>query len=140
MKKHNIIYYYALLVLMLVFVIYTVTKFPYTYITMEGDDFWVLTKDYWQLKLAMLPAFTNWFADFLMQFFPEIMDYHFTANVEKDFDKIAEGKTDWRKVIRHFYRDFEPMVEKTMNDKQIEAVMAKLQKNLETQLNAKVRQ
>ena len=55
--------------------------------------------------------------DFLMQFFPEIMDYHFTANVEKDFDKIAEGKTDWRKVIRHFYRDFEPMVEKTMNDK-----------------------
>ena len=69
MKKHNIIYYYALLVLMLVFVIYTITKFPYTYITMEGDDFWVLTKDYWQLKLAMLPAFTNWFADFLMQFY-----------------------------------------------------------------------
>ena len=69
MKKHNIIYYYALLVLMLVFVIYTVTKFPYTYITMEGDDFWVLTKDYWQLKLAMLPAFTNWIADFLMQFY-----------------------------------------------------------------------
>jgi hypothetical protein len=54
---------------MLVFVIYTVTKFPYTYITMEGDDFWVLTKDYWQLKLAILPAFTNWFADFLMQFY-----------------------------------------------------------------------
>ncbi len=69
MKKHNIIYFYALLVLMLVFVIYTVTKFPYTYITMEGDDFWVLTKDYWQLKLAILPAFTNWFADFLMQFY-----------------------------------------------------------------------
>ena len=55
--------------------------------------------------------------DFLMQFFPEIMDYHFTANVEKDFDKVAEGKTDWRKVIKHFYRDFEPMVEKTMSDK-----------------------
>ena len=55
--------------------------------------------------------------DFLMQFFPEIMDYHFTANVEKDFDKVAEGKTDWKKVIKHFYRDFEPMVEKTMSDK-----------------------
>ena len=55
--------------------------------------------------------------DFLMQFFPEIMDYHFTANVEKDFDKVAEGKTDWKKVIKHFYRDFKPMVEKTMSDK-----------------------
>ncbi len=55
--------------------------------------------------------------DFLMQFFPEIMDYHFTANVEKDFDKVAEGKADWKKVIKDFYGDFEPLVEKTMNDK-----------------------
>lgn len=36
---------------------------------MEGDDFWVLTKDFWHLKLAMLPAFTNWLADFMMQFY-----------------------------------------------------------------------
>ena len=55
--------------------------------------------------------------DFLMQFFPEIMDYNFTANVEKDFDKVAEGKADWRKVIKQFYVDFEPMVEKTITDK-----------------------
>ena len=55
--------------------------------------------------------------DFLMQFFPEIMDYNFTANVEKDFDEVAEGKTDWKKVIKDFYTDFEPLVEKTMNDK-----------------------
>ena len=55
--------------------------------------------------------------DFLMQFFPEIMDYNFTANVEKDFDEVAEGKTDWKKVIKDFYSDFEPLVEKTMNDK-----------------------
>ena len=55
--------------------------------------------------------------DFLMQFFPEIMDYNFTANVEKDFDEVAEGKTDWKKVIKDFYNDFEPLVEKTMNDK-----------------------
>ena len=55
--------------------------------------------------------------DFLMQFFPEIMDYHFTANVEKDFDKVAEGKADWKKVIKDFYGDFEPLVEKTINDK-----------------------
>ena len=55
--------------------------------------------------------------DFLMQFFPEIMDYNFTANVEKDFDEVAEGKIDWKKVIKHFYKDFEPLVEKTINDK-----------------------
>ena len=36
---------------------------------MEGNDFWVLTRDYWQLKLGMTPAVTNWLADFLMQFY-----------------------------------------------------------------------
>ena len=55
--------------------------------------------------------------DFLMKFFPDIMDYNFTANVEKDFDEVAEGKTDWKKLIRDFYTDFDPMVSATMNDK-----------------------
>ena len=59
----------SLLALMLFFAIYTAKQFPYTYITMEGDDFWVSTWDYWHLKLAMPPAFTNWLADFLMQFY-----------------------------------------------------------------------
>ena len=54
---------------MLVFAIYTSLKFPYTYITMEGDNFWVLTQDYWQLKLAMPPALTNWLAEYLIQFY-----------------------------------------------------------------------
>lgn len=65
-------FYVVLLALMLFFGIYTAVRFPYTYITMEGDDFWVLTWDYWHLKLAMLPAFTNWLADFLMQFYGSI--------------------------------------------------------------------
>ena len=55
--------------------------------------------------------------DFLMQYFPEIMDYNFTANVEKDFDQVAEGKTDWKEMIRDFYKHFEPLIEKTMHDK-----------------------
>ena len=59
----------SLLALMLFFAIYTAKQFPYTYITMEGDDFWVLTRDFWHLKLATLPALTNWLADFLMQFY-----------------------------------------------------------------------
>ena len=53
--------------------------------------------------------------DFLMQYFPDIMDYGFTANVEKQFDKIAEGKAKWTAMIKRFYKDFEPVVEKTMN-------------------------
>ena len=55
--------------------------------------------------------------DFLMQYFPSIMDYNFTANVEKEFDEIAEGKSDWKKMIHDFDKDFEPMVDKTMHDK-----------------------
>ncbi|MGM9688997.1 MAG: type I DNA topoisomerase [Alloprevotella sp.] len=55
--------------------------------------------------------------DFLMECFPEIMDYHFTANVEKEFDEVAEGKKDWTQMLSDFYRDFEPQVERTMNQK-----------------------
>lgn len=69
MKKHNIIIYSVLVVLMLFFAIYTSTHFPYTYITMEGDNFWVLTWDFWRLKLATPPAVTMWIADYLMQFY-----------------------------------------------------------------------
>ena len=52
--------------------------------------------------------------DFLDQTFPNIMDYNFTAKVEKDFDNIAEGKTDWKKSIDKFYKDFHPSVEASM--------------------------
>ena len=52
--------------------------------------------------------------DFLMEHFPSIMDYNFTANVEQDFDAIAEGKEDWHKMLKTFYKDFEPTVEKTI--------------------------
>jgi len=53
--------------------------------------------------------------DFLMKYFPDIMDYNFTATVERQFDSIAEGKTQWTGMIKKFYNDFEPVVEKTMN-------------------------
>ena len=52
--------------------------------------------------------------DFLMEYFPEIMDYNFTAKVEKDFDTIAEGEENWTQMIRNFYDDFEPQVNKTL--------------------------
>ena len=52
--------------------------------------------------------------DFLMEYFPTIMDYNFTANVEEEFDSIADGKMDWHKMLKSFYKDFEPTVENTM--------------------------
>ena len=51
--------------------------------------------------------------DFLLQYFPYIMDYNFTASVEKEFDEVAEGKKSWTGMIRRFYSDFHPLVEKT---------------------------
>ena len=53
--------------------------------------------------------------DFLMENFPEIMDYNFTAKVEQEVDKIAEGKAEWNKEMKVFYQGFEPEVEKVMN-------------------------
>ncbi len=44
--------------------------------------------------------------DFLVDNFPKIMDFHFTANVEKDFDEIANGKMQWNKMIKQFYGPF----------------------------------
>ncbi len=55
--------------------------------------------------------------DFLMENFNEIMDYNFTAKVEQDFDKIAEGSETWTDMMQTFYDDFIPEVEKTMNSR-----------------------
>jgi len=49
--------------------------------------------------------------DFLVNHFSNIMDYNFTAKVEKDFDEIASGDEDWQKVMRDFYKDFHPNVQ-----------------------------
>ena len=52
--------------------------------------------------------------DFLTEYFPDILDYNFTATVEKQFDEIAEGETKWTTVLDRFYRQFHPSVEKTL--------------------------
>jgi DNA topoisomerase-1 len=48
--------------------------------------------------------------DFLVDHFASILDYNFTAKVEKEFDEIASGDEDWQKVMRDFYKDFHPRV------------------------------
>lgn len=53
--------------------------------------------------------------DFLMDHFPEIMDYNFTAKVESQFDQIAEGHEEWTSMMHNFDHDFEPTVRKVMN-------------------------
>lgn len=53
--------------------------------------------------------------DFLIDNFPVIMDYNFTAKVEHEFDQIADGKEEWTDMMRHFDNEFEPTVDKVMN-------------------------
>ena len=53
--------------------------------------------------------------DYLSENFPSIMDYNFTADIEKEFDEIAEGKMEWTGLIREFYDDFDPLVERAGN-------------------------
>ena len=53
--------------------------------------------------------------DFLMENFPAIMDYNFTAKVEQQFDQIADGKEEWTDMMKHFDQEFEPTVDKVMN-------------------------
>lgn len=48
--------------------------------------------------------------DFLMQYFPDIMDYNFTSGVEKEFDSVAEGSMAWTDMIKRFYDAFHPLV------------------------------
>jgi len=57
-------------------------------------------------------------SDYLVENFPRIMDYDFTADVEKDFDSIAEGKLVWNEVISNFYGNFHRKVETTMSNGQ----------------------
>ena len=55
--------------------------------------------------------------DYLVENFASILDYNFTAKVEKSFDKVAEGKVEWKKLIEEFYSVFHPKVEAAINMK-----------------------
>jgi len=92
----------------------------YTQLSLKGGKLAAetLTENVGSDKGKLVPTDTGTVVnDFLMAYFPEIMDYNFTANVEKEFDAVAEGKKDWTKLISDFYKDFEPQVERTLNEK-----------------------
>ena len=61
-------------------------------------------------------------SDYLVAHFPDILDYDFTANVEKDFDQIADGEMVWNDVIGTFYTPFHHKVEEVLGDKQYSKV------------------
>lgn len=56
--------------------------------------------------------------DYLIDYFPQVLDYNFTANIEKEFDEVAEGEKPWDGVIAAFYSDFAPLIDRSMNEKQ----------------------
>ncbi len=66
-------------------------------------------------KGKLLPTDTGTVVtDFLSEYFPSIMDYNFTAKVEKQFDEIAEGEALWTAILKTFYKKFHPLVETTL--------------------------
>ena len=56
--------------------------------------------------------------DYLVKNFPKVLDYKFTANVEEDFDRIADGELVWNSVIEEFYGPFHQTVQETMSSKE----------------------
>ncbi|MDQ0230546.1 type I DNA topoisomerase [Metabacillus malikii] len=55
-------------------------------------------------------------AELIMEFFPEIINVEFTANMEQNLDKVEEGNIEWKKIIDNFYKDFLPRLEKAENE------------------------
>ena len=95
-------------------------KRSYDILTLKGSKIVETTKSEMtgNEKAKLLPTDVGIVVnDFLMEYFPEIMDYNFTASVEKEFDEVAEGKKEWAGMMADFYEDFHPMVEKTIQTK-----------------------
>lgn len=63
--------------------------------------------------------------DFLVKHFGPIMDYAFTARAEEGFDKIAEGQVKWQTTIHDFYKNFQPLVEKSADVSRVETSQAR---------------
>jgi DNA topoisomerase-1 len=63
--------------------------------------------------------------DFLTKYFSDIVDYDFTADIEKDFDRIADGAIKWPIMIKKFYKQFHPLVTKSAKVKREEVTQAR---------------
>ena len=77
--------------------------------------------------------------DFLIENFSEIVDYNFTADVEEQFDKIAEGKLKWTGMLHKFYSPFHKTIEETLEKKSRKANIRVLGNHPETGEQVSVR-
>ena len=87
----------------------------FTVLTLKGDTITetIRTENVGSEKGKLIPTDTGTVVnDFLTKYFPGILDYNFTARVEEQFDRIAEGEERWNDEISHFYDVFHPDVVK----------------------------
>jgi DNA topoisomerase-1 len=82
----------------------------------QEDDTIFLGKETNKIIATDLGTIVN---NFLLEHFPDIMDYQFTAQMEDKLDDIAQGKLIWHKVIKDFYKDFHPIVESLLENKNL---------------------
>ena len=94
------------------------TPRPYTTLTLADGNILTanLTENVGAEKGNLIPTDTGRVVnDFLEEYFPNIMNYNFTAGIEERFDEIAEGKLRWQNEIANFYKPFHESVEKIAN-------------------------
>jgi DNA topoisomerase I len=88
--------------------------------TLEGNDISTETRteNFGSNRGKLVPTDTGIVVnDFLLSHFPEFMDYNFTAKVEHDFDRVAEGEEEWTNIIRSFCETFNPQVDRVMAER-----------------------
>lgn len=90
-------------------------KRNYVQFTLDGDriERKILSENTGSEKGKLIPTDIGMVVnEFLTKFFPDILDYNFTAKVEEKFDEIAEGDLTWKKEIAYFYENFHPEIDK----------------------------
>lgn len=104
-------------------------KRNYTQITLRGDSLSEksLSENYGAEKNRLAPTDIGMVVnDYLEAQFSSIMDYNFTANVEKEFDRIAEGELTWNQMIDTFYNPFHTLVDKAIETQTTKSSQARI--------------
>ncbi len=104
-------------------------KRNYTQITLHGDSLSekTLNENYGAEKNRLAPTDIGMVVnDYLEAQFSSIMDYNFTANVEKEFDRIAEGELTWNQMIDTFYNPFHTLVDKAIETQATKSSQARI--------------
>lgn len=92
----------------------------FTVVTLNDNDIHTETRteNYGSNRGKLIPTDTGIVVnDFLLSHFPEFMDYNFTAKVEHDFDRVADGEENWTNIIRSFCETFNPQVDKVLAER-----------------------